>query len=148
MKHFISDTVGRKFVIRMEKGDLLRESIAAIARSEGVEHAVVLSGIATFDEANLHMTTTLGFPIGYCVHRLREPLELAGLDGTIINFEPHLHGVISNAQNTWAGHILDGCRILYLGEIVIQEIRAVDLIRKADENGVFLICEKDSGAGL
>jgi predicted DNA-binding protein with PD1-like motif len=144
MKHFVSQKVGRTFIIRLEKGDLLRESITKLAQTEGVENAVILSGIATFDEVHLKMATTIGFPIEYYIHNLNEPLELASLDGTIINFEPHIHSVISNAEHTWAGHLLDGCRILYLAEIVIQELCCNNLIReeKTNEKGVFLISEK------
>lgn len=142
MKCFDPGKAGRTIIVRLERGDLLRESIAELVKREGIENAVVVSGIATFDEAHLQMTTTYGYPIEYHVHHLSQPLELAGLDGTIINFEPHIHGVVSNPDMTWAGHLLDGCRILYLGEMVIQEICGSSLIRKADENGVLLISEK------
>jgi len=145
MKHFISAQVGRTFIIRMERGDYLRESLIEIAKKENIKNAVIVSGIATFDEANFQMSTTYGFPIEYHVEQLKEPLELASLDGTIIDSEPHLHGVISNDKKTWAGHILNGCRILYLGEIVIQELLGNQLKRKPDKDGVMLISENDCG---
>lgn len=141
MKSFISEKVGRTFIISLEKGDLLRESIEELTKKEMVKNAVVISGIATFDKAQLQMATTYGFPIEYYVHTLNEPLELASLDGTIIDFTPHIHGVIGNTEHTWAGHLLDGCRILYLAEIVIQELNCQELKRKPNENGVFLISE-------
>ena len=87
------------------------------------------------------MSTTYGFPMEYHVEHLKEPLELASLNGTIICSEPHIHGVISNATTTWSGHILDGCRILYLGEIVVQELLGNKLKRKPDKDGVMLISE-------
>ncbi len=144
MKAFQAEETGRTFIIRMERGDLLKEAITDFVKKVGIENAVILSGIATFDEAHLQMTTTLDYPIRYYVHHLDEPLELAGLGGTIINFEPHLHGVISNAEKTWSGHLLEGCRILYLAEIVIQELLCHKLVRRADQNGVNLItdCEE------
>lgn len=80
--------------------------------------------------------------MGYDIHELKEPLELASLDGTIVNGELHLHGVIGNGNKTWAGHLLNGCRILYLGEVVIQELLCEPLIRIPDEDGVFLISRK------
>jgi predicted DNA-binding protein with PD1-like motif len=141
MKYYPAEQIGKTIIISLVRGDLLRESIAEIARKENIANGVVLSGIATFDIANFQMTTTSEYPIGYHVVNLNEPLELVSLDGTIINYEPHIHGVISNKDQTWAGHILDGCRILYLAELVIQEIKTTDLIRRPDENGVFLITE-------
>lgn len=144
MEGFTAEKAGRTFIIRLDRGDMLRECIAQTAKNEGIENAVILSGIATFDEAHLQMTTTYEYPVKYKVHHLNEPLELASLDGTIINYEPHIHGTVSNPDHSWAGHLLDGCRILYLGEIVIQEICTNNLERKANINGVLLISEKDA----
>lgn len=115
MKYFIAKGTGRTFILRMERGDLLREKIYELCQKEKVYDAVISSGIATFDIVNIQMSNTVGFPMGYDVHKLNEPLELASLDGTIINGEPHIHGVIGNGNKTWAGHLLNGCRILYLG---------------------------------
>lgn len=142
MKYFVANQAGRVYILRMERGDLLREELLKLIQKENIKNAVISSGIATFDKVNIQMTTTYNYPIEYKVHYLEEPLELASLDGTIINSEPHIHGVVGNANKTWAGHLLDGCRILYLGEIVIQEFLGVDLIKKPDENGVLLIEEK------
>lgn len=143
MKRFTAKSTGRTFILRMERGDLLREKLTELCSEEKICDAVVLSGIATFDIVNIQMSNTTGFPMGYDVHHLNEPLELASLDGTIINGEPHLHGVIGNGSRTWAGHLLDGFRILYLGEIVLQEIITDGLIRKPDKDNVFLIDNKD-----
>lgn len=143
MEKFVFEKTGRTFVLRFEKGDLLREKILELCASEKITEAVVISGIATFDILNMQMTNTYGYPIEYDVINLEEPLELASLDGTIVNSELHIHGVVGNGSHTWAGHLLDGCRILYLGEVVIQEIIGPKLIRKANENGVFLINKKD-----
>jgi predicted DNA-binding protein with PD1-like motif len=141
MEHFVSLQVGRTFILRMERGDYLRETLIEFAKNEKIANAVIVSGIATFDEANFQMSTTYGFPMEYHVEHLNEPLELTNLDGTIINSEPHLHGTISNAHKTWAGHILDGCKILYLGEIVVQELLGNKLKRMPDKDGVMLISE-------
>jgi len=143
MKHFISRQIGRTFIIRMERGDYLLESLAELARKEKIKNAVLVCGIATFDEVKIRMATTVGFPLKYTALHLKEPLELASLDGTIINYEPHVHGVVGNTDRTWAGHLSDGCRILYLGEVVVQELLGNDLVRKEDGNGVKLIYGTD-----
>lgn len=142
IKYFISEKKGRTFILRMEKGDLLKEKIDELCKKEEISNAIVLSGIATFDITNIQMAYTMDFPIKYVVRNLHEPLELASLDGTIINGEPHIHGVVGNKDKTWAGHLMDGCRILYLGEVIIQEFLGVSLIRRPNKNNVFLIEEK------
>lgn len=142
MKYFKANSIGRTFIISLEQGDYLCEKILELTQKEEIENAVIVSGIATFDEVNLRMATTLGYPIEYHVEHLEEPLELASLDGTIVNSELHIHGVISNVEKAWAGHLLDGCKILYLAEIVIQEILCNKLTRKANNKNVFLISDK------
>lgn len=132
---------GRTFIMRLDQGDLLLESIQQLAEKEKIYNGVICSGIATFDEVNIQMTNTLDYPIGYVVHNLREPIELGALNGTIINQEPHIHGVIGNGEHTWTGHLSKGCRILYLAEVVIQEVKGLNLIRRANQNGVFQINE-------
>jgi predicted DNA-binding protein with PD1-like motif len=144
MDYFIENKIGRIFVIKLEPGDYLKESITELAHRENIENAVIVTGIATFDEVNIHMTTTLDYPIGYHKEQLQEPLELGGLDGFIADGEPHLHGVIGNADRTWAGHLLDGCRVLYLAEIVVQELIGTKLIRKENSKGAFLLYKKDA----
>ena len=144
IQYYISPQVGRTFILRLERGDYLRESLAELAEKENIKNAVIVSGIATFDEAKIQTATTTGFPMEYRVEHLNEPLELAGLDGTIINGKPHIHGVVSSTAKTWAGHIPDGCRILYLGEVVVQELLGIQLKRKPDKDGVMLIYENES----
>lgn len=143
MKHFTFEKTGRTFVLRLEKGDLLREKIIELCALENVTEAVVLSGIAALDIVNIQMSNTKGFPIEYDVINLEEAIELGSLAGTIVNGEPHIHGVFGNGIHSWAGHVLDGCRILYLGEIVIQELIGPKLIRKPNEDGLLLISKKD-----
>lgn len=144
MRYFPLKRVGRTFIIRLERGDCLLESIAEICEREQVFNAIVSSGIATFDEVQMQMTNTDDYPIKYDRITLKQPLELAALDGTVIDKVPHLHAVVSTYENTWAGHVLEGCRILYLGEIVIQELLGADLVRKPDINNVNLISVKNS----
>ena len=143
MKYFKSDEIGRVVIVSLEKGDDLIESLTDIVKKEGIQNGVISSGIATFDAVNIRMTNTSGFPIGYITHHLREPLEASSIDGTIINQEVHVHASIGNASHTWSGHLLEGCKILYLGEVVIQEIKGVNLVKMANEHGVLLIEEHE-----
>ena len=143
MKRFTSQPGGKTIVLRLERGDLLRESITEAMLAEGVRDAVVVSGIAALDEAHLRMATNCGFPVEYENFDLREPLELGSLAGTLICGELHLHGVIGSPAHTWAGHLLDGCRVSYLAEVVLQEIRGGGLARKPDANGMMLITDRE-----
>ena len=41
MRHFIAKNIGRTFILRMERGDLLREKIAELCQNEKVQDAGV-----------------------------------------------------------------------------------------------------------
>jgi predicted DNA-binding protein with PD1-like motif len=71
-----------------------------------------------------------------------KPLELASLDGIIADGIPHLHTVVSDHQKAYAGHLEPGCRILYLGEIVIAEFVGTELTRIRNEKNINELHEK------
>ena len=59
MERFVSNQVGRTIVLKLTQGEDLLESIEAAIKAEGIENAVIVSGIATFDRSRLHMISTL-----------------------------------------------------------------------------------------
>jgi len=67
-------------------------------------------------------------------------LEEAGLSGVIADGTAHLHVIGSNHETACAGHVEPGCRILYRGEVVIQEIEDINLARRMNEQGVEMLC--------
>ena len=145
MEIFTSDRVGRTFVLKLEQGEDILEGIEKLIERENVENAVVLSGIATVDRLSLHMVTTLGYPFDYVMdNREEEPLEVASIDGLICDGEPHLHCVVSDTEKAYAGHLHHGCRVLYLCEIVIQELLGMSVQRHLNEKGANHIYKKES----
>ncbi len=145
METFISDRVGRTFVLKLVQGEDLLENIERLIKEESVENAVVVSGIATVDRCRLHMVSTTGYPVETFIdERTDTPLELVSIDGFICDGQPHIHCTVSDRDQAYAGHVLKGCRILYLGEIVIQELLGMSVHRRLTEKGVNHIYRKDA----
>jgi predicted DNA-binding protein with PD1-like motif len=123
MKYFEKGQLGRTIVVRLEPGDDVLGSIIEAIQANEIADGYVASGIGTLDHCVLHMIMTTGYP---AVEHFAEwhdlPLELASIDGIIAEGIPHLHTVVSNDKQAWGGHLEPGCRILYLGEAVIQEV--------------------------
>lgn len=143
MEAFTSNQAGRTFIVKLEQGEDIIGSIEALIAKQGIENAVVLSGIATIDRFALHMVTTLGYPFDYEMReQADEPLEVASIDGFICDGEPHLHCVLANGSKVFAGHMHKGCRVLYLCEIVIQELLGVSVERRPNEHGASHIYAK------
>ena len=136
MEAFVSDRVGRTVVLKLVQGEDLLESIERVIREQHIENAVVVSGIATFDRSRLHMISTTDYPVKtYIDEKTDVPLEVVSVDGFICEGEPHIHCTISDKNQAYAGHVLKGCRILYLGEIVLQELLGMSIRRHPNELG-------------
>jgi len=137
MEYFTGQQIGRTFVLRLDPGDFVLESIKELIKKENIKDAVVVSGIGTLDYCVLHMVMTTGYPPVEHFERWEDkPLELASIDGYIADAIPHLHTVVSDHQKAYAGHLEDGCRTLYLGEVVIMEVKDLSLMRILNDKKV------------
>lgn len=140
MKYFPAKTGGRIFVIGFQAGDFVLESINEIIKLENIQSGVVISGIGTLDFCVLHMVMTTGYPpVEYFKKWSDCPLELCSIDGIIVDGKAHLHCVVSDNEKAYAGHLEEGCRILYLGEVVIMEADDLHLVRMPNEKGISLL---------
>ena len=124
MDYFISNEGNkRRFIIRLDKDDMLLESIEKVILDCNIDNAVVVSGIGTLSDARIHMITTTDYPAVEAYPEWHDvPIELCAVSGIIANGEPHLHIVFSDNKGTYSGHLEHGCRTLYLCELVIDEI--------------------------
>lgn len=137
MEYFHAQSSGRVFALRLDPGDYLLESIKACIQKEGIQDAYIASAIGTLDYCIMHMVMTTSFPPVEHFERWEDkPLELASIDGIIAGGAPHLHMVVSDHEKAYAGHLEEGCRILYLAEIVIVELQGEGLKRVRSENGI------------
>jgi predicted DNA-binding protein with PD1-like motif len=142
MEYFSTD-VGRIFLLRLDPGDYVLESINELVSKEKIKDAVIISAIGTLDRCVLHMVTTTGYPPKEFFKRWEDkPLELASIMGIIADGKPHLHGVVSDQEYAYAGHLEEGCRTLYLAEIVIIELKDAILIRIRDEKNILRLKKK------
>jgi hypothetical protein len=70
-----------------------------------------------------------------------KPLEVSSIDGLIAGGVPHLHMVVSDHEKAYSGHLEEGCRVLYLAEVVIAELEAAGLHRVRDEKGINMLVQ-------
>ena len=143
MDCFVSQAnVNRRYVIRLDKDDMLLESIEKVIEEKGIRNAVVVSGIGTLSDARIHMVTTTGYPAVETYPEWKDdPIELCSIAGIIADGKPHLHMVFSDSEGTYSGHVEHGCRTLYLCEIVIEDL-GIDLVRRIDEKNISVLQEK------
>ena len=137
MRIFTGGASGKTYVLRVDRGDYLLESIENFIREEKIDNAAVISAIGTLDRCVLHMVTTTGFPpVEHFEKWEDKPLEISSIDGLIANGAPHLHMTVSDCASAYAGHLERGCRILYLCEVVIAELDGFSFHRAKNADGI------------
>lgn len=137
MEYFSTDKLGRVFIVRLDPGDYVLESMSELVVREKIKDAVVISAVGTLDMCTLHMVTTTGHPPKEYFKRWEnEPLELVSIAGIIADGKPHLHAVVSDSEKAYAGHLEEGCRTLYLAEIAVLEVKGLGLTRIRDEKNI------------
>ena len=129
------DTIGGGSIsevicLGFERGDLFLEGIRDAIRENGIEHGVIISGFGTFSTTRMHYTTVTGLPPNDEFVEINDrALELVSVHGLIVNGQPHIHMTVGDMERTWAGHLEDGCVVLYLAEVAIGRLDGVSLSR-------------------
>lgn len=143
MKSFALADDSPTIVLRLDAGDDLLASVEATIEAHGIQDGYVASGIGTLDKCVLHMVTTTGYPaVEHFARWDDKALELASVSGLIANGLPHLHAVVSDKDKAVAGHVEHGCRILYLGELVIEKRPGPRLERARNEKNINVLKER------
>lgn len=137
MKIYSSEAGGRVVVLRLNRGDLLRECIEEAIKALQIQDGTLVCGYGTLDNCTLHMIrTTDVFPAQEDFpHWENYPLELVSMTGVIADGIPHIHAVVSDKGHAIGGHLEPGCRVVYLAEIVIYEHKNLHLTRRPTEWG-------------
>jgi predicted DNA-binding protein with PD1-like motif len=136
MKTYISEKFGRFVIINLHKGEKVLESISQEIKRLSIKNGVILSGIGSMRQVSYHIIkSTTDDPVNE-FGKVQNPIELGGIQGLIIDGEPHLHVIASDPERAYIGHLEDECEVQYLAEIAILEIIDMDLTREMDEFGI------------
>jgi hypothetical protein len=129
-------------ILSFDRGDKLREGIRDKLRELGIRNAVLVSAIGTFEKARFHrITTTNALPEDEIIE-VKGPMELSSVDGIVADGEPHFHMVFQDLDRAYAAHLEDGSVVCYLAEVVLAELKGVELERVPNEHGIRLLREK------
>ncbi len=101
---------------RLHRGEDLLQAICALARQEGLQAAVVLSGVGCLQRAAVRDAS------GVTVRRVDCPCEIVSLTGTVSALRTHLHISLSREDlSTLGGHLMPGCIVNTTCELVLLE---------------------------
>lgn len=136
MVHYQGQGTGRVFVLGLQRGDLLLESIESLIREQHIRDAIITSAIGSLQKAVLHRVVGLGREPEDEFITLERPMELASLQGMVADGQPHFHMVVSDTGAAYTGHLENGTTVLYLAEITLLEVSGLSLARRKNEDNI------------
>ncbi len=138
--------IGRTFVLRLEDGDRLPDTLEAFARDKAIEGAMVLylGGAADGSRVVVGPELNRGDQIVPIVHALAGSQEILAL-GTLFRNEAgepvlHMHAGIGREGNATIGCTRTGVPVWLVAEAVILEITGTGAVRKkSPQSGLELL---------
>ncbi|RJR44949.1 MAG: DNA-binding protein [Desulfobacteraceae bacterium] len=138
---------GRVFILRLEDGDILHESVESFAREQGVRAAaaIVLGGADEGSKLVVGPEDSRSSPVVPLEHLLHGVHEVAGV-GTVFPDETgkpvlHMHIAGGRRNSAVAGCIRRGVRVWKVMEIVLLELLGASARRKMDATTGFEMLE-------
>lgn len=138
---------GRVFVIRLEDGDVLHESIEAFARAHGIQAAglIALGGADSASRLVVGPEKGRASPVVPVEHLLRDVHEVAGV-GTLFpdaDGQPvlHMHVAAGRGGEAVAGCVRLGVRAWHVLEVVLWELTETTGRRVLDPGTGFELLE-------
>ena len=126
---------GRIFILRLEEGELLNDSIEKFAREKQISHGLAFflggsadgSKVVVGPEANREKIIPM-------IHALKGEQEVLAL-GTLIPNEAgepvlHMHGAAGREGQATVGCTRAGVNVWLIGEVVLLEILGADSARR------------------
>jgi hypothetical protein len=137
MTTFLAPETGRVLFLHLTRGEDLVKSITEACKDAGIETGVVMSGIGSLRRFHYHYIKDTADEPTDVFEVIEGPLELAALQGLVLEGKPHLHAVVSEAgTKTYSGHAEgEGSEVQYLVEVSILEVKDIKLGRRAGKYG-------------
>ena len=141
--------MGRIFILRLEEGERLNDSIEKFAREQQISHGLAFYLGGSGDGSRVVVGPEAGRPeIIPLLHTLRDPQEVLAL-GTLIPNEAgepllHMHAAAGREGRATVGCTRAGVDVWLVGEVVLLEILGAGTAqRQKDEATGFQLLQID-----
>jgi predicted DNA-binding protein with PD1-like motif len=126
--------------ILLDRDALLLESIMDVIKEKQIRDGHVMVTAGSVQECTYHYVASTAVKPKDVFKTVKGPFEILGGGGIIADGQPHLHITLSDPEKgAFGGHLENGCRILYLGEVTVLKYAGPALTRKPNQNGVSLL---------
>ena len=124
----------RTFMVSFRRGDYVIEELREFFRREGIDAALITSGIGSFDICKMHTITGTELPPPEGYMEMEGPIEVGSLQGSVAGGEPHIHIVAHDVakDEVHIGHLEEGSRCCFRLELGIIALDGVKTKRITD----------------
>ncbi len=117
----------KKLIVRLKRGDLLKESILKLCIDNDIKAGVILSSVGSLVKARIRNAGATE------IKELDEDLEILSLNGTVSTNRIHLHICVSDKNlNTYGGHLENGSIVNSTCELVILDLDGYEFNKEFD----------------
>lgn len=139
-KLFGGAQVQEVFRLRLDRDDLVLESLLDAIKQHDIQDGAVLTALGSVQECTYHNVKSLAATAEQQFTTVKGPTEILSANGIIAAGEPHIHVTLSNLEKgAFGGHLEKGCRVLYRAELTIAKFSGVPLARKLNREGTPLL---------
>ena len=134
--------VDKVIAFRASPGEDVLGALEKVCVEHSISNGIILSAIGSLDGAKFFTPVPLNNKAGAGYSdpiELVGPIELLNATGMIThkeNGDPdfHVHCTFSNGKGTsYGGHLIQGNTVLLTLDVVIGEIKGIDMVREFDE---------------
>jgi predicted DNA-binding protein with PD1-like motif len=127
---FASMRVSQVYILRVDVGEDVLDSVQRFLKEAGIQQAVVLGGYGTLAAYQLHWVTHNRIPTDNVFRQGEGGIEILSMSGLVVDGEPHIHVTLSTPDGAFGGHLEPGCVAYVLCELFFATVEGVALSRQ------------------
>jgi predicted DNA-binding protein with PD1-like motif len=125
----------RTLLVCFRRGEYIVEGLSELVKREGIDTALITSGIGALDICKIHAASKPTLPPIERSMMLEGHIQLGSLQGSVAGGELHIHVVVAdNGDNdrVYCGHLEPGTRCCYRTEVALEIFTGVKTTRVHD----------------
>ncbi len=121
-------------MVSFRRGEYVIEALREWLRGQGIDAALITSGVGSFDLCRLHTILSTDLPPQERHLTLEGPIEVGSLQGSVAGGEPHIHVVVHHVgeDKLYVGHLEPGTRCCFRVELGLLILEGVKTARRTD----------------
>ena len=108
----ISTGFERIEIIHMKPGTDMLEGLKKAVKDEKIKNAVIIAGIGSVTDYHYHVVSDKNLPPAEEFPKASVPMDLASVQGYILNGRVHAHIALSDENSVVGGHLESGTKAL------------------------------------